>query len=148
MKVRISYTINISDEGREVLAAHQGGTGLATREDIQEHYERYGRHKDMEIWEWYSRVQKRKAKEEQMKLPMTKRKYEYKPGTAKLVTVCPDFKAKPRVERYIMGRKVMIGGTTCQKDCVHYGTQNHIEQRVTCAAETKEEGASSNDVGR
>lgn len=42
MKVRISYTEDVDDDFRRAIRIHYGGTGLATRLEVQRWFESYG----------------------------------------------------------------------------------------------------------
>jgi hypothetical protein len=42
MKVRVTYTVEVSDELRRAIRAYYGQEGLATRQEVQEWYEHYG----------------------------------------------------------------------------------------------------------
>ena len=51
MKVRICYTIEVDDAWRRGVNKYHGDPGLATREDIQDHYIMYGKIADDDIRE-------------------------------------------------------------------------------------------------
>lgn len=42
MKVRITYTAEVSDEERRAIRAHYGEDGLATREEVKNFFEDFG----------------------------------------------------------------------------------------------------------
>ena len=46
MKVRISYTVEVSDYLRRAIRHYYGETGLATREEVKDWIERYGSSED------------------------------------------------------------------------------------------------------
>ena len=52
MRVRIEYTVEISDEIRREINRHYGKDGLATREDIKQWYEDFGdsMNGDLSMW--------------------------------------------------------------------------------------------------
>lgn len=49
MKVRISYTVEVSDKFRRAINNHYGKPGMATREDVQQWYATYGDSADDDI---------------------------------------------------------------------------------------------------
>jgi hypothetical protein len=54
MRVRIAYTIDVSDEYRAALA-HQRDNhgGMVSRQEVKVHYERVGSSNEQDVmWEW------------------------------------------------------------------------------------------------
>lgn len=42
MKIRVSYTVEIDENFRRAWRAYYGKSGLATRKELKEHFEKYG----------------------------------------------------------------------------------------------------------
>ena len=62
MRIRISFTINVSDDMRKAIAHYYGEPGKASRKLLQTHFYQYGHnmHDDL-MYEWV--VDKKQAEE-------------------------------------------------------------------------------------
>ena len=52
MRVRIAYSVDVSDEIRRAMSAHYGGDGLASRQDIKQWYEAFGESMNADLSMW------------------------------------------------------------------------------------------------
>lgn len=59
MKVRVTYTVEVSDEYRRALASYYGGAGLATREEVQAHHRVNGTSLDDDVMYDYGQKMRR-----------------------------------------------------------------------------------------
>lgn len=63
MKVRVSYTTEVSDEYRAAINHHYGLPGLASREDVKRWLREYGSSADDDIMWDYQQAQERREQE-------------------------------------------------------------------------------------
>lgn len=66
MKVKIEYTEEVSDEYRRALNFRYGKTGLATREDLKQHFQIYGNTIDDDIMQEYNNHLSRRKEESEL----------------------------------------------------------------------------------